>query len=573
MTRKWSNFTRNISMIIALVNCAAVVSANAQTIWIPPRPTIAFTASQWGWGAPCVGDGVGCNGGGTLQPIGSVVVTPFGHSWGTWDSEPTWSPDATRIAYVSSGDIVLADAAGNAYANITATASYELSPAWSPDGRRLAFVSDRDGQHAVYVMNLDGTNVVRLAPQLGDSPTWSPDSTRVAFACVVETSNRDICVVNSDGTGFRRLTDDPAWDVDPAWSLEGGKIAFQTGRYGGQHLALMNTDGSGVSQLGGVQGSEPAWSSDGRYIAATSSPSGIFAMKADGSDGWDVIYGDYALLSSPSWMPGSLFARFNTNCTALVCSFDASTSVGAITNYTWSFGDTLTGSGSVVRHTFAEGGSYTISLAVTDGNGATATEELILTLNRPPVASFAASCSGLQCTFDGRASSDSDGKIVYYNWKFGDGFGGDGPAMVAHLYRAVGTYEVVLTVTDDSGATDAHSATVTLRGVHIGDLVGASNPNRNSWTASVTLMVHDDAHNSVANATVTGSWSGVSGAPTSCKTADSGVCTITSDVPNSIGSITFNVLSVVAGTAFYDAARNHDVDGGTNGTTVTVRRH
>jgi hypothetical protein len=56
-------------------------------------------------------------------------------------------------------------------------------------------------------------------------------------------------------------------------------------------------------------------------------------------------------------------------------------------------------------------------------------------------------------------------------------------------------------------------------------------------------------------------------------TTGNGVCTITtSDLSNSIGSITFNVLSVVCDTAFYDAARNHDVDGGTNGTTVTVRR-
>jgi len=47
---------------------------------------------------------------------------------------------------------------------------------------------------------------------------------------------------------------------------------------------------------------------------------------------------------------------------------------------------------------------------------------------------------------------------------------------------------------------------------------------------------------------------------------------MTSDLSNSIVSTTFNVLSVVAGPALYDATRNHDVDGGTDGTTVTVRR-
>src|SRR4029453_15467791 len=185
----------------------------------------------------------------------------------------------------------------------------------------------------------------------------------------------------------------------------GGKIAFVTTRYGGGHLAVMNTDGSSVSQLGGVQGREPAWSSDGRYIAATGLYSGVFAMKADGSDGWGVSYdGDVYTSHSPSWMPGSLFARFLTNCTALVCSFDASGSVGAITNYTWNFGDALTGSGRIVSHTFAEGGTHIVSLAVTDANGVIASEELelalSLTLNRPPNASFTASCNGLACTFD-----------------------------------------------------------------------------------------------------------------------------------------------------------------------------
>src|SRR4030095_5963185 len=110
MTRKWSNFTRNISMIIALVNCAAVMSANAQTIWIPPRPPMAYTHDLWGY--PCsVGDeGGACNGGGTLQVIANFVVTPFGQTEGPFDSEPAWSPDATWIAFVSSGHIALIDA-------------------------------------------------------------------------------------------------------------------------------------------------------------------------------------------------------------------------------------------------------------------------------------------------------------------------------------------------------------------------------------------------------------------------------------------------------------------------------
>jgi PKD repeat protein len=155
---------------------------------------------------------------------------------------------------------------------------------------------------------------------------------------------------------------------------------------------------------------------------------------------------------------------------------------------------------------------------VTDTNGATATEEVIVTLNRPPIASFVASCRGLTCTFDGRASSDYDGTTVDYLWVFGDGsaaeFGGgsDSGKMVTHVFPAAGTYRVVLTIRDDSGATATYSLNVTLRGAHRRS-DAASSPSGSSWTASVTLTVHDDSHSSVANATGTASRSGLSGPP------------------------------------------------------------
>lgn len=175
-------------MTIAALGCA-VVPAAAQIVRIPPRSTLAYTAHVLFLSClPCGGSGCDAWCIEYYQTL-SVVVTPFGGTGGPADAEPTWSPDATHIAYVSSGDIVLANAAGIPYWYM-GTASNESSPAWSPDGRKLAFVSDRDGQPAVYVMNLDGTQVVRLAS--GGSPTWSPDSARVAFACVVETANTDI---------------------------------------------------------------------------------------------------------------------------------------------------------------------------------------------------------------------------------------------------------------------------------------------------------------------------------------------------------------------------------------------
>ena len=87
------------------------------------------------------------------------------------------------------------------------------------EGARIAFVSDRDGDSDIYVMNADGSGVVRLTKDSAEDwlPAWSPDGGRVAFA-----SDRDgdfeIYVMNADGSGVVQLTDNSDHDLMPAWS-------------------------------------------------------------------------------------------------------------------------------------------------------------------------------------------------------------------------------------------------------------------------------------------------------------------------------------------------------------------
>lgn len=146
-------------------------------------------------------------------------------------------------------------------------------------------------------------------------------------------------------------------------------------------------------------------------------------------------------------------------------SFDASGSSdpdGTIVSYDWDFGDGSTGSGVSAQHSFVAG-SYNVTLTVTDDQGDTDSASVMIKINQAPVAAITGPSTGTQGTqlsFDASASSDSDGSIVSYAWDFGDGGTGSG-VTVNHAF-VIGDYSVVLTVTDDNGASDTDSLDVSI---------------------------------------------------------------------------------------------------------------
>jgi hypothetical protein len=142
---------------------------------------------------------------------------------------------------------------------------------------------------------------------------------------------------------------------------------------------------------------------------------------------------------------------------------------------------------------------------------------------------------------------------------------------VSHPYAAAGTYTATLTVTDNAGATGAEIKSVTTGQAHVGDLDGASTNRRSTWTAIVTITVHDSNHLPIANATVNGSWNG--GGMGSCTTTGGGQCAVTrSTISKSNGTATFTVTNITHATLTYASTGNHDPDGDSSGTTITVKR-
>ena len=178
-------------------------------------------------------------------------------------------------------------------------------------------------------------------------------------------------------------------------------------------------------------------------------------------------------------------AFFSSSAQFLTVSFDgtgSSAASGSIASYAWDFGDGTTGTGATPQHTYATGGSYTVTLVVTDGTGqssAPTTKTLDFTAAPPPTANFTSTSSYNTANLDGTSSSDVDGTITAWAWDFGDGTTGTG-ATPSHKYASGGTYSVTLVVTDNTGHQSApYSANVT---------VTDAPPPTASFTATPTFL-------------------------------------------------------------------------------------
>ena len=143
---------------------------------------------------------------------------------------------------------------------------------------------------------------------------------------------------------------------------------------------------------------------------------------------------------------------------------------GYIVQFTLDVGDghsyTFDGPPADVMYTYRKAGVYTATLTVVDNEGATDTDTttVTVTVNKPPVADAGGPYTGKageSITFYGSNSYDPDGKIVKYEWDFGDGSGATGE-IVKHTYSKSGIHTATLTVYDDAGAKDTDRAKVIL---------------------------------------------------------------------------------------------------------------
>jgi PKD repeat protein len=172
--------------------------------------------------------------------------------------------------------------------------------------------------------------------------------------------------------------------------------------------------------------------------------------------------------------PSVSIKSLNSECVGKEIFFDASSSVdpdGDNLEYYWNFGDGTTAQGKAkVSHKYAQGGDYRVNVIVDDKKGTSCSSksaDITVHINTPPIADAGPNlscCVEKVSQFTAGASSDPDGDQLSYTWDFGDGSKAKGET-VTHAYSRSGSYNVVLTVDDNSASSCGQSTDGFVAGV------------------------------------------------------------------------------------------------------------
>ena len=218
---------------------------------------------------------------------------------------PALTPDGKTLAFFGDEggffvDLWLADAVtGRVRQRLvksTQNSNYESlrfinsAGAFSPDGRFFAIAAKRKDRDDLVILDVQrGREERRIHVGLSglQTPQWSPDGQQLVFTGF-SNGFTDLFIINRDGTGLRRLTDDRYADLHPSWSPDGKTIAFVTDRggetdfdllrFGNLRIALLHLDSGAIEVLGNMgtgKNINPVWAPDGRSLAFVSDRSGI----------------------------------------------------------------------------------------------------------------------------------------------------------------------------------------------------------------------------------------------------------------------------------------------------------
>ena len=165
----------------------------------------------------------------------------------------------TRMMYVSvtgslqqgqTHRLLVADADGAKPREVLKSREPILSPAWSPDASRIAYVSFESQRPSIYMQNLATGKRERLTNfrGLNGAPAWSPDGKRMAMV-LSKDGNPEIYIMNVATRQLRRVTNHPAIDTEPDWMPDGKSLVFTSDRGGRPQIYRVNLSSGEVKRL------------------------------------------------------------------------------------------------------------------------------------------------------------------------------------------------------------------------------------------------------------------------------------------------------------------------------------